>query len=84
MKIKVFCTKDEFLLTVSQKWMLFSISGLQGLISGPGLDFQPPELGSLCGAAQMMPDAARCPQMLPDGAGGSQMPPDAASSYAVR
>ena len=91
MKIKVFCTKNQLLLTVSQKWMLFFD------FRPPGLDFRArarfpasrarialrgsPDDARWC---QMLPDAVRCPQMLPDAAGGSQMPRDAASSYAVR
>ena len=86
-------SKTNFCWQFHKNGCCFSISGLQGLISGPGLDFQPPELGSLCGAAQMMPDAARCCQMMPDAArccrripdaagccqlGCCQMPPDAA------
>ena len=61
-----FASKITFSWQFHQNGCCLSISSLQGLISGPGLDFQPPELGSLCRAAQMMPDAARCCQMMPD------------------
>ena len=57
--------ENQFLLTVSQKFMLF-------------LDLWAPGVGSLCGGAQMVPDAATWWQMVPDAAICRQRIPNAA------
>ena len=73
MKIKVFCTKNQFLLTVSQKWMLFLDFRL------PGLDFRarawfPASRARI--ALRGSPDDARCCQMLSDAPRCCQMLPE--------
>ena len=69
----VFCTKNQFLLTVSQKWILFLD------FRPPGLDFRararfPASRARI--ALRGSPDDARCCQMLSDAPRCCQMLPE--------